>query len=356
MDHQRLEDLLAAMARLGASALHLVPGRAPALRLQRRFVHGDEATVQKADVDEMMRDLLFADHRAQLAERGHVEVLYVARSRMRYRAAIAQVAGQSSVVLRPLPVTPPQLGALDLPSQVAGFAQARSGLVLVVGFPGAGKSTTLGGIVDALNQDAGRHVVTIEQRITFVHQLGPALLHQREVGKHVATAALGIRQAMAAGADVIVVDALVDRDALLAATAAAESGCLVLAGVEAGSITGALGTLVGMATEDERPALRTALAAVLRGGVAQRLLPRAHRPGRVPVAEVLLCNGAARAAIRDGDFAALSTIMQKCRGLGMQTADEALRALLDHHVISADEALLHAQDRDAVLAGARPGR
>ncbi len=350
MDQKRLEDLLAAMTRLGASALHLVPGRAPALRVQRRFVPGDDVAVQRADVDELMRDMLFSDHREQLARRGHVEVLYVARSRRRYRATVAEAGGEASLVLRPVPEVPPQLAALELPEQVAALTRGRAGLVVVAGFFGSGKSTTLAAIVEALNQDPSRHVVTVEDAIQFVHQNGAALLHQREVGTHVATAADGIRQAMASGADAIVVGEVDDAATLDAAIAAAESGCAVFAGVEAGSIVGAISELCALVPFEERPRLRTRLSRALRGCIAQSLLHRSHKAGRVPVVEVLIGNAAVRAAIRKGALQELPQIMQRCRGLGMQTTDIALRSLLGRHLVTQDEALLHASSREEVLA------
>ncbi len=349
MDTKRLEDLLAAMTRVGASALHLVPGRPPALRVQRRFVTGDETPVQSSDIDELTRDMLFSDHRGQLALRGHVEVLYVARNRRRYRAMVAVAGGQSSLVLRQVPEVPPQLAALDLPEQVAAMTRSRSGLVAVAGFFGSGKSTTLAAIVEALNQDPSRHIVTIEDSIQFVHQNGSALLHQREVGTHVASAADGIRQAMASGADVIVVGAVEDARSLAAAIAAAESGCLVFVGVEAGSIVGAISGLAGMVPIEERPRLRTRLSRALRACIAQSLLHRSHKGGRIPVVEVLISNAAVRAAIRKGSLQDLPTIMQRCRGLGMQTTDLALRSLLARHLVTQDEALLHASSREEVL-------
>jgi twitching motility protein PilT len=350
MDQKRLEDLLAAMTRLGASALHLVPGRAPSLRVQRRFVPGDDVEVQANDVDELMRDMLFADHREQLARHGHVEVLYVARSRRRYRATVAEAGGESSLVLRPVPEMPPQLAALDLPEQVAALARGRSGLVAVAGFFGSGKSTTLAAIVEHVAQDPARHVVTIEDSIQFVHHGGAALLHQREVGTHVATAADGIRQAVACGADAIVVGEIDGAATLAAAIAAAESGCAVFAGVEAGSIVGAISELCAMVSPDERPRLRARLAAALRGCIAQSLLHRSHKGGRVPVVEVLIGNAAVRTAIASGQLQDLAAIMQRCRGLGMQTTDHALRSLLSRHLVTQDEALLHASSREEVLA------
>ena len=356
MDTKRLENLLAAVVRVGASALHLVPGRSPALRVQRRFVTGDELPVQQSDVEELTRDLLFSDHRATLARVGHVEVLYVARDGSRHRATVVDAFGQQSLVLRPVPSSPPKLVALDLPEQFAGFLRSRSGLVVVAGFYGAGKSTTLAAMVDCLNQDPARHVVTIEDAIQFVHQPGAALLHQREVGTHVATAADGVRQGLACGADVIVVDEIRDAAALDAAIAAAEAGCLVFAGVEAGSVVGVLTELGNLVPLEERPRLRTRLSRVLRAAVAQSLLHRSHRSGRVPAVEVLVGSPAVRVALRKGNLAELPAIMQRCRGLGMQTTDVSLRALLARHLVTPEEALLHASDRDDVIArGSVPG-
>jgi twitching motility protein PilT len=352
MDQKRLEDLLAAMARLRGSALHLVPGRSPAVRVQRRFVAGDEVALRTVEIEELMRDMLFADHREQLARTGHVEVLYVTRERRRYRATVAEAGGQVSLVLRPVPETPPQFASLDLPEQVAAFARGRGGLVAVAGFFGSGKSTTLAAIVDLLNQDPSRHIVTIEDAIQFVHPNAAALLHQREVGTHVGSTADGVRQAMASGADVIVVGELADGEALVAALAAAESGCTVFVGVEAGSIVGAISTMTNLVAVDERPRVRTRLSRALRGCVAQSLLHRSHRTGRVPVCEVLICNAAARQAIRKGTLQELPVIMQRCRGLGMQTTDIALRTLLGRHLVTQEEALLHASNREDVLARA----
>lgn len=353
MDQKRLETLLAAVHRVGATALHLVPGRAPTLRVQRRLVTGDEAPVEAAGIDELIRDMLFADHRQRLAQKGQVEVLYVARGGRRYRATIAAQDGAHTLVLRPVPETPPKLESLDLPEQVGAFTQARSGLVLVAGCFGSGRSTTLAALVDRLNQDASRHLVTIEDSIEFLHPPGAALLHQREVAVHVGTAADGVRQAVALGADTVVVTSIADADTLEAALAAAEAGCLVLGAVEAGSVPGALAELTLLVAVEQRPRLRTRLAGVLRGIAAQSLLQRSHRPGRVAVVEIVVANPAVRAAIKLGNYHELPAIMQRCRGLGMQTVDIALRGLLARHLVGQDEALLHASDPEQVLTNGR---
>jgi twitching motility protein PilT len=349
MDTTRFDTLLAATVRLGATALHLVPGRAPALRVQRRFVEGDDTPVQPDDIEELTSNMLFSDHREQLDHRGYVEVLYVSRAGGRYRATVSRTNGETSLVLCPVPMEAPQLASLDLPDQISAFTRCRQGFVVVGGFFGAGKSTTLSAIVDACSRDSDRHIVTIEDSIQVLHQNGASLLHQREVGRHVATAAEGVRQAVAFGADVIVVSEIHDLATLDAVLTASESGCLVFAGVEAGSIIGVLVEMTSLAAVEDRSRMRTRLARSLRGVTAQSLLNRSHKGGRVPVVEVLVASPAVRTAIRTGRLKDLPAIMRRCRGLGMQTTDIALRNLLNQHLVLEEEALLHASDREEVL-------
>ncbi|MCA8964011.1 MAG: Flp pilus assembly complex ATPase component TadA [Planctomycetes bacterium] len=355
MDAKRLDSLLAAMHRVGATVLHLVPGRAPCVRVQRRFVQADETVVEAQELNELTRDMLFADHRERLHRQGHVDVLYVSRNGRRYRVTVNELDGNQSLLLRPVPENPPKLEQTELPEQITSFTHFRSGLVAVAGFFGSGKSTTLAAIVDALNQNASRHIVTIEDAIEFLHPNGAALLHQREIGSHVENCAEGIRQAVAAGADTIVVSELVDAAGIDAALNAAEAGCLVFVGIEAGSVVGAMSELTLMVPFEERGRLSARLARCLRAVSAQNLLQRSHRAGRVAQVEILISNPAAREAIRLGNLRELPGIMQRCRGLGMQTADIALRDLLARHAVTADEAMLHAADRDQLTTRSRSG-
>ena len=294
--------------------------------------------------------MLFSDHREQLERRGYVELLYASRAGGRYRATVSISNGDTSVVLSPVPAHAPKLAQLDLPDQIAAFTRLRQGFVAIGGFFGAGKSTTLSGIVDACSGDADRHIVSIEDSIQVVHQNGASLLHQREVGRHVVSAAEGVRQAVALGADMIVVSEIRDLATLDAVLTASESGCLVLAGVEAGSVLGVLIGMTSLAAVEDRPRMRTRLSRALRGVTAQSLLNRSHMAGRVPVVEVLVASPAVRAAIRMGRLDGLADIMRRCRGLGMQTTDIALRGLLTKHLVDEEEALLHATNRDEVLA------
>jgi len=352
VDITQLEKLLQAMERVSASAMHLVQGRPPSLRVQRRVVELEENTLTGEQIDEFVRDLLFSDHREALSATGHVEVLYMARNGRRYRAAIAECSGERSLTLRPLPTTVPTIEELELPDQVATLTHHRSGLILVAGFFGSGTSSTLAALVDVLNRDPSRHIVTVEGAIEYVHPPGAALLHQQEIGVHVTSALEGIRQAVAMGVDTIIVPELRDPETIDAAISAVESGCLVFCGVESGSVVGALTSLVLSAAVEDRARLRTRLSRALRGVTAQSLLQRAHSTGRIAAVEVLVGSPAVRAAIRGGNLQDLPGIMHRCRGLGMQTGEAALRALLAAHLVNEDEAQLYLPQREHAAAPA----
>ncbi|MFO1076944.1 MAG: ATPase, T2SS/T4P/T4SS family [Planctomycetota bacterium] len=337
MDKQRLESLLQAMHRVGATALFLTAGRPPSLRVQRRVGELDEPRIHEGAIEEFVRDLMFSDHREQLARTGSVEVLYLAKGGRRHRVAVTECEGRRAVVVRPLPQTVPTLESLELPDQLSAFTRCRSGLVLVGGFFGAGKTTTIAALVDQLRQDPTRHIVTIEDAIEFVHPPGAALLHQQEIAVHAPSAVAGIRQAIAMGVDTIVVGELDSEEALHAALAAVESGCLVLCGVEAGSVIGVLSDVILRAPIEARARLRTRLARALRGVTAQCLVQRSHRAGRIAAVEILLATPAVRNVIRSGELQELTAIMNRCRGLGMQTIDGAMRVLHAAHLVPADE-------------------
>ncbi|MEQ1630788.1 MAG: ATPase, T2SS/T4P/T4SS family [Planctomycetota bacterium] len=350
MDTKELERMLAAMTRAGASSLHLLPGHSPCVRVQRRFVKSEHPVVEPAAIDELLRDLLFEDHRARLRRDGQVDVLYVARTGQRFRTTVLQQEAGLAMLLRPIPDMPPQLDELGLPQQVASLLQFQNGLVLVAGSFGSGKSSTLAALVDRFNKETTRHVVTIEEPIEYLHPQGTALLHQREVGAHVRDCAVGVRQAMRLGAEVVFVSEIQDAATLDAVLDAAESGCLVFAGFDSSSVVGACMDLPTLVAQDQRERVRSRLATALRAVTAQTLLPCAHQQGRVPMVEVLINNTAARVAIRAGAFDELPAIMHRCRGLGMQTVDAALRNLLARHVITPEEAMQHAVHRDHVIA------
>jgi twitching motility protein PilU len=239
------------------------------------------------------------------------------------------------MIIRTVPVVPPRLEQLQLPPVIQAQVQQRAGLLLVAGHAGSGKGTTLQALVVALQQDPTRHIMTVEAAIECVHPPGAALLHQREVGVHVQSAAAGIQQAIAVGADALVVNVVLDQAAVDAAIAAAEAGCLVIVGIEAGSAAGALNALLGTAAIEQRPRLRARLARVLRMATAQQLVITSPGAARRAAVEVLVGSPAVRRAVRSGQFGELAELMTRQHGLGMQSMARALRELLGEEIVPA---------------------
>ncbi|MBL8726310.1 MAG: hypothetical protein JNK49_19860 [Planctomycetes bacterium] len=327
MQNQRLNALLEVLRRADAAALHLAPGLAPCMRLAGRIVPIEAQSWSADEITELVRDLLFADHRQFLHDHGFVEVLYVAGDGRRFQATVADHAGVPSLVLQALGAAPPRLADLGLPNQVALLAQVRSGLIVVAGGFGSRRDDTCQAIVDAWNQDAARHVATFEASITCVHPPAAALLHQRQVGMHTTCVAEGVAQALALGADSLAVWAANDADDLDAVLSAAEAGCAVLLNSSAGSVTGALQQILTLAPLDNRTRARTRLARVLRGVLAQQQVTVPNRTSSAVIAEVLMVTGGVRAAIRSGNLHELPGLMERGRGHGMQTRGMALADL-----------------------------
>ena len=352
MDKQKLEELLHSIVRTGASTLHLVAGQAPCVRLQGNLMRSTEPPLTAQDLQELTRDFLFADHRKELAEGHEVEVLYSSRSGIRFRTTVMEQATGLSLAMRRVPSEVPTLAELGMPDLVGGFTTFRCGLVLVAGFVGSGKTTTVAAMVEKLNQEPNHHIVTIEDPIERLYRPGASLLHQRELGAHVSSYQEGIDDAVRSGASVVVVGSIEDAATLSAVLDACEAGLLVLSTCHGSNIVSGLTGLLARCAPAERGRIRYRLANALKVMLAQTLLQKSHGGGKVPLVEILINNSQVNEALRAEAFQALPGIMQKCRGLGMQTVDLALKSLLSRNQITLDEALYHAVDRDWI--GSRP--
>jgi twitching motility protein PilT len=349
MDRAALDEMLASMARCGGSTLHLSPGHAPYMRVLGKLVIADDAGPLDGDaIVEVTTEFLFADHFARLNAGEEVCILYSTESGDRFRATILRQARGLGVVFRRVPDHVPTFAELELPELLDGFCAMRRGLVLVTGFHGSGRSTTLAAMVDRVNEDRAVHLVTIEPQIEYVHTARRSVVHQRQVGTHVESIGAGVREAFQQGAEVLAVGDLPDGDALRAVLNAVERGLLVFAVCEASGVAGAIANLPRLVAPEQKVRVRHRLADGLRAAVAQVLIPRRHGNGRVPLIEVLVRNEASARAIRRGRPELLHDVMMRGRGLGMQTTDLALRNLLNRHLITPEEAAHHAVDRDWV--------
>jgi twitching motility protein PilT len=342
----RVDQLLERVIRAGASDLHLTVGAPPTLRVGGELRRLDRiGALNGSQVRELVLGILSPDQRERFEKTGSLETAHSLPGRGRFRVSAFVQRSSVGAVFRLVPRQVPDAEALDLPTQVLGFADHTRGLVLVCGPHLSGTSTTLAVLVDRINRARACHVLTVEDPIEFLHRHHTALVNQREVGDDVASIAEGLRSALRQDPDVLVASELPDVPSIRLALAAAETGHLVLATLRSLDGIGALGRIIDAVPAGERDQVRVQLATTLRGIVVQQLVP-AVDGGMALAAEVLMPTDTVLRAIRDDELSAVPNAMLQGSGSGMRTMDQSLADLVRSGRVARDAALAVALDRD----------
>lgn len=261
------------------------------------------------------------------------------------------------MALRIIPNQIPSIEELGLPEVVRELALRPNGLVLCTGPTGSGKSTTLAAMLDLINRSRSCHILTLEDPIEYLHTHKKSLVHQREVGADTKNFSNGLRAALRQDPDVILVGEMRDLETISIAVEAAETGHLVFATLHTNDAPGTIDRIIDVFPPNQQQQIRTQLSAVLQGVLAQQLLKRVDKPGRVAALEVMVVNPAIRNLIREGKTHQIYSAMQTGAKLGMQTMDACLARLCREGIISTDEAKAHATNEDFIeRLGVRPGQ
>lgn len=348
MEKADLERLLADAVTADASTLRLAAGHCPSMRVKGRLVKTSAATATAAELDELSREFLFEDHRQRLDQGHEVEFLYTSSGNVRFRSVVSCQSEGLGLAFHRIPTQVQTFEELNLPAVLSGLASLHSGLVVITGFMGSGKTTTVAAMTDYINQGQSRHIVTIENPIEYIHQPVRACIQQREVGFHTQSFAGGVAEARRVGADVIVVSDVPDRQTLEAILEATEQGALVITTIRASSVAAGLVELLNHFAGDKRDSARIRLAMAMRATIAQTLLNQSEDRGKVPLLEILVNSPAVARIIREGKLEDLHDTMLRGRGLGTQTLDAGLRDLINRSLITNDEAMIHAVDLESV--------
>jgi twitching motility protein PilT len=263
----------------------------------------------------------------------------------RFRANYFEQEHGAGAVFRLIPEQIVPLESLALPAVIAKLAELRAGLVLVTGPTGSGKSTTLAAVIDKINRESSRHVVTIEDPVEFVHANMRSVLSHREVGQHTRSFADALRSAVRQDADVVLVGELRDRDTIAMALAAAEMGLLVFGTLHTSGAAKSIDRIVDAFPAAEQGQIRISLSESLAAVVSQLLLPSRDGKGRVPVNEILLRTPGLANLIREGNTPMVQSLIQSGKKDGMQAMDDALFALLQAGRIDPREAYRKATDK-----------
>lgn len=256
----------------------------------------------------------------------------------RFRVNILRQRSSFMVVMRVLPFTLPSLETLNLPEVIGELAESQSGLVLVTGVSGSGKSSTVAAMLHHINQKQARHIVTIEDPIEFLHRDLSSSVTQREVGVDTESVTVGLHSALRQDPDVIFVSDLTDPEAVDTAIKAAETGHLVIAAVPTPDVVTTIRQLFATLPREELDIGRVRFSEALRAIISQQLLPPKSGEARVPALEVLVATQAVRDALKEPvDLETLPGIMQK-GDMGMTTFARSVKDLAAAGKITAETA------------------
>ena len=348
----RLDTFLRIAADQRASDLHFHAGKVPHVRYNGELSTMPFRVLSEPQVRALLDEILEAGQLATLDREGQVDFAYELADVGRFRGSVCRQTGGLSAVFRVVPTSIPMLSDLELPAAVAGFTRHANGLVLVTGPTGSGKTTTLASMVDLINRGSGRHVITVEDPIEFVHAPLRGLVTQREVGMHVTSFSAALRSALREAPDVLVVGEMRDFETISLALTAAEAGVLVFATLHTGSASKAIGRMLGAAPADQQEQVREVLAVLLRGVISQRLCRLANGRGRVAATEVLLQSASISNLVREGKVHQIEAYLSGGEDAvrGMHSLGSSLKRLVVEGRISRDEAMLQANDPGTLRA------
>jgi len=342
----QLDRLLAHLKESGGSDLHLAAGLEPRMRVKGRIgVIEGQGVLSDGTLRGLLRELASPRHWAEFESTRDVDFAYGLEGVARFRANYFVQENGAGAVFRIIPEEIIPLEKLSLPESVASLASLEQGLVLVTGPTGSGKSTTLAAIIDRVNRDHRKHVVTIEDPVEFVHQNRSCIFSHREVGLHTLGFGPALRSAIRQDADVILVGEMRERDTISLAITAAEMGMLVFGTLHTNNAAKTIDRIIDAFPADEQNMVRVSLAESLVGIVSQLLLPTADGGGRVAVNEILLRTAGLPNVIREGNTQMLYSIIQSGKGQGMQAMDDALFQAVKQGKVSAQDAHMKATDK-----------
>ena len=341
-----IDQFLSIIVAQDGSDLHIGEGQPPKMRR-----HGDVKPIRTEPVTReeaagMLSEICGAQSWAMFEERGDLDFAYEMDERSRFRCNFLKQTNGYGAVFRLIPTKIATLDHLGIPAVVKRFGHLRGGLVLVTGPTGSGKSTTLAALIDYINDNFSRHIVTIEEPIEFVHGNKRSIITQREVPVDCISFPAGLKAALREDADIVLVGEMRDLETISLALTAAETGLLVFGTLHTNNARKTIDRMVDVFPANKQAQARTMLANSLRGVLAQLLLKKADGSGRLAVNEILIASPAVSAIIREGATQKLQDVIVSGKGQGMQFMDDAIQALLAAGAVSAHEAFMKAIDKN----------
>jgi len=341
-----ITDLFRETVKLDASDLHLTADMPPVFRVKGQLQAVGDTPYSPEDIERLMEELLTVRHKEVLKKNKSVDFAVSINDVGRFRVAAYYQRGAVSVAFRMLANGIPTFKSLGLPESVEKLSSFRDGLILVTGVTGSGKSTTLATVVDDINANFRRNIITIEDPIEYIHRNNKCIINQRELHTDVPTFADALRDSLRADPDVILVGEIRDIETMRTAIMAAETGHLVFSTLHSRDCISSVNRLVGAFPSGEQAQIRQQLSSTLRCVISQRLLPNASGTGRVPAVEVMFSTQGIANLIRQGKDDMIYSAIETGAHQGMMTMEQCLIRLIEEGKISMETGLAAAKNEN----------
>lgn len=319
-------------------------------RISGELTAASDEIIERAELEELVTALLGENRKAELERKGEVLAAYTVGDICRVRVCVFRQRGSYAMTMRLLPLEIPNPSELLLPAALSEWKHKKSGLILIAGMAGSGKSTTLASVVKSLAAAENKTVVTAERTLEYLYADSPSVVYQREIGRDAVSGAAIVHTALQQDIDIVAVAEPEDVTVVEQSLLAAETGQLVFLVVAAGSVSGAIEELTAHFPAQQQERVRKRIANVLIGVTVQKLLPRADGTGRVAAFAVMQTTPAIRNLIREDKMEQLTAMMQSEGKEDMNTMDDAIYEMYMKSRISAKNAVLYAEDSVTMMS------
>ena len=324
----QIDRLLDTVVRTGASDLHLTVGRKPTLRLHGGLKNLDTKVLDGDDCVALMKQITPEKAQQELQEEGSCDFGFAFGTQARFRVAIFRQRGDITLCLRLIPNELLTFEQIGLPKILKELIRRPRGLFIVTGPTGSGKTTSLATMIDYVNTNLERHIVTAEDPIEYYHYHKKSIVNQREVGNDVPSFSEALRRVLRADPDVILVGEMRDLETIEAAIQAAETGHLVLSTLHTSSAVKTIDRIIDIFPSGQKSQIRSMLSESLEAVIAQKLLKTKDGKSRIPACEIMIANTAIRNLIREDRIYQIPSIIQSGGVEGMQSLDQDLQRLV----------------------------
>lgn len=338
----RIKDFLDLAVKLNASDVHLVQGRPPIYRIQGELKPAELPPLDPEFLKDIIYELLTDRQKSVFEQTRELDFSLHCLQEYYFRVNVCLDKGFMAATIRLMPSLTKSIDELGLPPVVKDIAMRRSGLLLIVGRAGMGKTTTMIHMVELINQTRYAKVITIEDPIEYVHESKKSLIVQREVGTDTLSFAAGLKHSLRQDPDVVVVGEMRDLESISMALTAAETGHFVIATLHSPDAIEAINRIIDVYPGDKQNQIRVQLGENLLAVIGQQLLPKKHDTGRVVAVEVLMSTLPIRNLIRRNSLVEIRGQMETGRE-GMQTIEQSLTNLVRKGLITEDVARSHAK-------------